>query len=346
MQKSAFTTVFLIAILLTGAISTALPSLVDTEASSDKKDKKKDKDKANERDYDKKDKRDYDKKDKRDYDKKDKRDYDKKDKRDYDKKDKRDYDNYNKYPNKELNKPYPKPYPEPDTQPYPKPYPEPDTQPYPKPYPKPDTQPYPEPYPEQDTQPYPETAKDTNSYSKSYNYDKQPIYENGYDKSYYLMDSIGVRYNDYKDENNKYECRTGPLEGFFVSSVEFCKHDKFDKDDRKDPNQDLNQPNTTSSAEPTTISSAQTNITAFSESYDENHNRQPVGNASDDIILETATANNNNNTGVHSPTASIGTGASSALLPSIQQMNPTIQQNNLPTGDPMLQLNLGLSPIS
>ena len=25
---------------------------------------------------------------------------------------------------------------------------------------------------------------------------------------------------------NKYECRTGPFEGFFVSSVEFCKHVK------------------------------------------------------------------------------------------------------------------------
>ena len=27
---------------------------------------------------------------------------------------------------------------------------------------------------------------------------------------------------------NKYECRTGPFEGFFVSSVEFCKHLKSD----------------------------------------------------------------------------------------------------------------------
>ena len=33
----------------------------------------------------------------------------------------------------------------------------------------------------------------------------------------------------------KYECKTGPFEGFFVSSVEFCKHIKFEKDnDRKD----------------------------------------------------------------------------------------------------------------
>ncbi|HZL22027.1 MAG TPA: hypothetical protein VFC05_01790, partial [Nitrososphaeraceae archaeon] len=38
---------------------------------------------------------------------------------------------------------------------------------------------------------------------------------------------------------NKYQCRIGPFEGFFVSSVEFCKHVKFDdrKDnDRKDNN--------------------------------------------------------------------------------------------------------------
>ena len=26
----------------------------------------------------------------------------------------------------------------------------------------------------------------------------------------------------------KYECQTGPFEGFFVSSVEFCKHIKLD----------------------------------------------------------------------------------------------------------------------
>ena len=41
-------------------------------------------------------------------------------------------------------------------------------------------------------------------------------------------------YSKYPTDDNKYECWTGPLEGFFVSSVEFCKHVKFDKDDRKD----------------------------------------------------------------------------------------------------------------
>ena len=42
-------------------------------------------------------------------------------------------------------------------------------------------------------------------------------------------------YSTYPTQSNKYECKTGPFEGFFVSSVEFCdaKHKKFDNDDRK-----------------------------------------------------------------------------------------------------------------
>ena len=46
-------------------------------------------------------------------------------------------------------------------------------------------------------------------------------------------------YSQYPTNDNKYQCRTGPFEGFFVSSVEFCKNVKFDdrKDnDRKDNN--------------------------------------------------------------------------------------------------------------
>jgi len=39
-------------------------------------------------------------------------------------------------------------------------------------------------------------------------------------------------YSQYPTDDKKYECRIGPFEGFFVSSVEFCKHIKFD--DRKD----------------------------------------------------------------------------------------------------------------
>ena len=53
----------------------------------------------------------------------------------------------------------------------------------------------------------------------------------GYQDDYSYSDSS---YSQYPTEDKKYECRTGPLEGIFVGSVEFCdaKH-KF-KDDRKD----------------------------------------------------------------------------------------------------------------
>ncbi len=40
-------------------------------------------------------------------------------------------------------------------------------------------------------------------------------------------------YSQYPTDDKKYECRIGPFEGFFVSSVEFCKF-KFDDKDRKD----------------------------------------------------------------------------------------------------------------
>jgi hypothetical protein len=40
-------------------------------------------------------------------------------------------------------------------------------------------------------------------------------------------------YSQYPTDDKKYECRTGPFEGFFVGSVEFCK---FKFDDRKDNN--------------------------------------------------------------------------------------------------------------
>jgi hypothetical protein len=49
-------------------------------------------------------------------------------------------------------------------------------------------------------------------------------------------------YSTYPTDDKKYECRTGPFEGFFVSSVEFCKHVKFD--DRKDNSRDGNRTGT------------------------------------------------------------------------------------------------------
>jgi hypothetical protein len=48
-------------------------------------------------------------------------------------------------------------------------------------------------------------------------------------QGYYGDDSY---YSQYPTDDKKYECKTGPFEGFFVSSVEFCKHVKFD--DKKD----------------------------------------------------------------------------------------------------------------
>ncbi len=39
-------------------------------------------------------------------------------------------------------------------------------------------------------------------------------------------------YSQYPTDDKKYECRTGPLEGFYTSSVEFCKHVKFDDNKR------------------------------------------------------------------------------------------------------------------
>ena len=58
----------------------------------------------------------------------------------------------------------------------------------------------------------------------------------GYDNNYYGDNNS---YSQYPTDDKKYECRTGPFEGFFVSSVEFCKFNKFDNDkDRKDNNRD------------------------------------------------------------------------------------------------------------
>ena len=49
-------------------------------------------------------------------------------------------------------------------------------------------------------------------------------------------------YSKYPTDDNKYDCRTGPLEVFFVSSVEFCKHVKFDdKKDNRDNNRTATQ---------------------------------------------------------------------------------------------------------
>jgi len=61
-----------------------------------------------------------------------------------------------------------------------------------------------------------------------------PAIAQGYDNyNYNTYYGDNDMYSKYPTEVNKYECRTGPFEGFFVSSVEFCKV-KFDKDDQND----------------------------------------------------------------------------------------------------------------
>ncbi len=55
-------------------------------------------------------------------------------------------------------------------------------------------------------------------------FNNNPAFAQGYDT---YGDSS---YSAYPTDDKKYECQSGPLEGFFVSSVEFCKF-KFDKDD-------------------------------------------------------------------------------------------------------------------
>jgi hypothetical protein len=55
----------------------------------------------------------------------------------------------------------------------------------------------------------------------------------GYNNYYNYYGSDNNSYSKYPTDDKKYECRTGPFEGFFVSSVEFCKF-KFNDKDRKD----------------------------------------------------------------------------------------------------------------
>jgi hypothetical protein len=48
-------------------------------------------------------------------------------------------------------------------------------------------------------------------------------YSNSYDNSYSKYPQKTMSYdNSYKKEFKPYECRKGPFEGFFTSSVEFC----------------------------------------------------------------------------------------------------------------------------
>jgi len=87
-----------------------------------------------------------------------------------------------------------------------------------------------------------EYANNPNQYSQYDKYQPSADSDNAYasssnDREYATNNRDYAKYSEYPTaEEYKYECRTGPAEGFFVSSVEFCKHIKFD--DRKDNNRD------------------------------------------------------------------------------------------------------------
>jgi YVTN family beta-propeller protein len=51
----------------------------------------------------------------------------------------------------------------------------------------------------------------------------QPMSPYETNNNYENNDYVPSSYSKYPTEENKYECQKGPLEGFFVSSVEFCK---------------------------------------------------------------------------------------------------------------------------
>ena len=70
----------------------------------------------------------------------------------------------------------------------------------------------------------------SNSYDMGYGYDN--LYDSNYETTYDRSHDVSYDKNSYKIDNSyskyptkdkPYECRTGPFEGFFVSSVEFCK---------------------------------------------------------------------------------------------------------------------------
>ena len=67
------------------------------------------------------------------------------------------------------------------------------------------------------------------AFAQNYGYEDN----NSYSNNSYSDSSYSDSYSTYPTDDKPYECRTGPFEGFFVSSVEFCKHIKFDDNDRK-----------------------------------------------------------------------------------------------------------------
>ena len=76
--------------------------------------------------------------------------------------------------------------------------------------------------------------------AQNYGYQDENSYNSYSDSS---SSPYGDAYSKYPTDDKTYECQTGPFEGFFTSSVEFCKHFKFD--DKKGDDRDRDRDNKT-----------------------------------------------------------------------------------------------------
>ena len=93
-------------------------------------------------------------------------------------------------------------------------------------------------YGDKDKNKYQQSSYEPDPYSSSYNmgysYDSNsygydtygPQQQSSYDTPRYDYSSQSYYgdYSEYKTKDKKYECRTGPFEGFFVSSLKFVTY--------------------------------------------------------------------------------------------------------------------------
>ena len=80
------------------------------------------------------------------------------------------------------------------------------------------------------------------AFAQNYGYQQDDYSYNN--NNSYSDSSYGDSYSSYPTDDKPYECQKGPFEGFFVSSVEFCKHIKFDNDRKNQRDRDNNNRNT------------------------------------------------------------------------------------------------------
>ena len=408
MQKSAFTTVFLIAVLITGAITTALPSIIEIEATPDKKVQEK-----VTRDSNNKAINDYSDSE-MDYK------YEANAEESYANQYSKDpetakYDDYNKYPKEELNKPYSQESPYLQMYPYTQensytqddPYTQdnsysksPETAKYDdyNKYPKEESnKPDPTTYPESDQKTYVESndvkspTKITPKKIKIIDCNNRNINAQGLEDFSTIEPILDKAFNSNSaDKEDKFNNNPENSQVYYIAPdtkiIFKCNNQNHNLHPETD-NSDVDDTNTITSSANNVLgaSTASNNDNTGVNSLTGNLGASQAGsttstpsNSGTSMSTLPSVASNNDNTGVNSLTGNLGasqagsttstpsnsgtsvstlpsvTGVFSSLIPSIQQNNPTMQQNNpsmqqnssLPVGDPMLQLETSLSPIS